>query len=293
MKKINSNFLMITLVMIWTLDVLTVSSAVEDMNQIFVLFCKYASAFLPMLLFVKYTEGIIKPNAKDIPILVFSSVLGDLCYFYFEYTALKYASGALVTIMLGFLPIASLVVETIMNHDKLSKKVFLEICMTIIGVVMILWAQIGRLDKGTIIAVICCIAGVSVWVLYGIVVNKLNNNYSSAQISLYQMIAALIMMAPIALTHLPTKAIPTSTLLFQLVFMGILSSGIGVLIEVKGLVDLGLTVSGVFLNILPVTTAIMEYFIYGKRLTLFQTVGFVIVIVFSILVIKEQESEKK
>ncbi len=125
---------------------------------------------------------------------------------------------------------------------------------------MILWTQIGSLDKGTIIAVICCIAGVSVWVLYGIVVNKLNNNYSSAQISLYQMIAALIMMAPIALTHLPTKAIPTSTLLFQLVFMGI------------------------------VTTVIMEYFIYGTRLTLLQTVGFVIVIVFSILVIKEQES---
>ena len=74
----------------------------------------------------------------------------------------------------------------------------------------------------------------------------------------------------------------------RLAYLGLGSAGFGYLILVRGIRDLGPTISAMFTNFLPVTSTVFGWLILGEHLGMLQIIGGVIVVIASCIVISEK-----
>ncbi len=291
MSKKHAHLLMVLLIAIWAMDSVTVSVALDSVNQIFLLCAKYAFALPIVFIVVALKHGLTIPKRKDFLLLIISALLGDVLYFFFEYTALKYLSVSTVTILLGFLPAVSYLTDCAVEKKKPNWKTFLVICISIAGLILVVINGESN-NSHKWIGYACCAICIIIWIIYGYLIRNLDKTYSSHTITLFQMATAFVIMLPIAISHIPTS-LSGRDFWISIVLMGILSGGFGCLIEVKGLVDLGTTISGVYgvyLNLLPVFTALAGVLFLHEHMTLIQCIGSVMIIVCGFIL--ERQSEK-
>jgi drug/metabolite transporter (DMT)-like permease len=71
---------------------------------------------------------------------------------------------------------------------------------------------------------------------------------------------------------------PDLPVLFHILFLGICCSALGYWLYAHSLETLGLSVSSVFINFIPVVTVISGFFILGERLTPLQWAGALLVV---------------
>ena len=268
---------MVLLILIWAVDSVTISQAMESVNQIFLLCAKYLCALPLVFGIVAKRNGLKLPKKKDILRLFFSMIFGDILYFFFEYTALKYLPVSTVTILLGFLPGASYLTDRIVLKEKAHAKTIGLILISFIGLAMVVLNGEAH-TKNSLIGYVCCAGCIAAWIAYGYLTRSLDTDYSGTAITLYQMIMTVALLLPIALAHRPASLSPHD-IWVSIILMGILSSGLGCVIEVKGLIDLGTTVSGVYLNLLPIFTAVAGVVFLHERMSVIQMIGAVIVII--------------
>ena len=281
--KTKSHILMVVLLLIWTVDTYLVSAAEESLHQIFLL-CFKTICSLPVLVgFMALTEGLRLPKRKDLPLLACSSFLGNILYFYLEYTAFKYLPVSLVMVLLGIMPVVSYLVECVRTRRAPLPVVLLAALLSVLGLALVVWDS-PETGRGTAIGCGCGLLCVVVWIVYGYVVRRLDRAYSTAAITLYESVIASVLMLPMALCHMPA-VLSTQNLWVSIVLMGLVATGFGYLIEVRGLIELGTTVSGIYVNFLPVFTAVAGYLFFGQPMTLLQLAGSALVILCGLFVI--------
>ena len=275
--------LMLVLLLIWTVDAVTVSTAVESMSQIFLLCFKTLCSIPVLAVFVHLREGLRLPRKKDVPLLLLATVLGDVLYFFFEYTAYKYLPVAQVTVLLGFLPAASYLVDCCVRRTRPEPRILMVILLSIVGLVLAVWDGQG---DGSVIGILSCVLCVIIWIAYGYVARALDRSFSPEAITLYESVGAVALMLIPALLRRPAE-IAAGDLWISIIGMGILTTGFGYIIEVRGLIDLGTTVSGIYLNFLPVFTAIAGALVLHQHMTPLQLAGSGLVILCGLHVVRK------
>lgn len=286
-KYYRTHILMFMLTLIWAADAITVSAAVESINQIALLCFKYIFALPVIALYVHITQGLRLPDKGDVPALFVSMLFGDIIYFASEYTALKYLSPGMATLFLCFIPAASYLVNCAVGKKMPDGKILFYIAATIAGLVPVtLGAETDR--TANFIGIASCVVCTASFIIYCHVTRRLSAKYTSAALTIYQQALAIAVMLPVALTHIPT-GLPVRDTIISIVIMGIMANGIGFIIELKGVVELGSTVTGIYINLLPVFSSAGAVIFLGDRLTPWQIAGGAVVLVFSCLVIQKTE----
>lgn len=133
-----------------------------------------------------------------------------------------------------------------------------------------------------------CFGAVGCWTAYLFVTESVSEDYDSNLIAFYQTLIAAIITMPYTLTHLPDFSAMEPKIVCELVYLGLVSEGLCFMIEVKGIQKLGPTISGVYSNFLPVTTAIFGVVMLGQSLGILQCIGGIIVIFSGCAVIWEK-----
>jgi drug/metabolite transporter (DMT)-like permease len=126
------------------------------------------------------------------------------------------------------------------------------------------------------------------WNLYNFLTASLHDRYESATLTLNQIICSILLVLPYALTHLPHSGTVTPGVVGGMLYLGILSTGVGFIIFVRSLHILGPTVTAIFSNFLPVTTTLFGWLILKETIQPVQMAGGIIVIAAGYLVIKEK-----
>ena len=284
-----THLLMLLLIVIWSIDAVTVSLAVSDMSQIFLLCFKTMCSIPVIALYTRAAEGLRLPRRKDVPLLLLATVLGDILYFYFEYTAYRYLPVSMVTLALGMLPAASHLTDCALAHRRPTAAIMVPILISIGGLAL---AVVPDASEGNALGYLSCALCVALWIAYGYVARRLGERrYGPAQITLYESVAASLIMLPFALLNAPAS-LTAFDVGIGIVVMGVVTTGFGYMLEVRGLIVLGTTVSGLYLNILPVFTAIAGIVFLREPMTALQWLGAAIVIVSSVFVIRETEKGK-
>ena len=281
-KQYGTHLLMALLILIWSMDAVTVSLAVQQMDEFFLLGFKTLCSLPVLFLYVGLREGLHLPRKRDIPLLIASAVLGDILYFGSEYTAYHYLPIGTVTVLLGILPAASYVVDCIVARRRPRPLVLVLIALSIGGLLLVVLYEMGT---GRLRGYLACAACTVIWIVYGYVTRRLHRTYSARSITLYESVLATAILLPIAILRRP-ETIGTAQVLISIVLMGILTSGFGYIIEVRGLVDLGTTVSGIYVNLLPLVTAAAGYLILHQSMTPLQLIGGAVMIVSGFFVIR-------
>lgn len=287
-KKKIMYFLMVILVLSWGLEYSIAKNALEALEPMTLLFFKYTIG-ATILLFIKIRlEGREFIRIKDLPIFLLCALLGEVGYFYCEYKAMSFLPVSLITIILAFLPVVSILIDRVLFKKRITKKIFAGIFLSIVGIVLIIGVDLGVLTQGRLYGYILAFCAVLFWNAYNFITASLHKKYESITLSLNQMICALLMIWPYALTHLPEWESVTPGIIGGVFYLGAISTAIGFVIAVKALHVLGPTVTAVFSNFLPVTTTFFGWVLLKETIQPAQMLGGVIVIAAGYFVIKER-----
>ena len=235
------------------------------------------------------TTGLHLPELKDMPLLILSTLLGHIGYFYCEYGALATVPVANITIILGFLPIGSVWVEKVLFRRKVNAKLILFMVVLIVGIFMVIGSDFASMRGGSVHGYLYCVGALLTWLAYLFVTEKVALKYGSIQIALYQAVMAWIFTIPAMVPHVTELPGLPPVIILELIYLGIVSEGLCFLAEVTGLEKLGPTISAVYSNFLPVTTAFFGLIMLHQSLVVLQCLGGVIVIISGVLVIREKD----
>lgn len=284
---------MFLLVSLWGFDYTVSKGALEVFRPLNLMFFKYTGGLAVMFLLKLFVDRKFTVRKQDILMFILCGLTGQVLYYFCEYTAMEYIPVSLITIILSFVPIVSILVERVAFHHKLSAKMIAWLIVCVIGVILVIGADFRILLQGRAIGYLLALGAVLAWNAYNFLTARISEYYTSLTMSFNQLFCTVLMSLPYAIHVMPPASEFTPELVLRLVYLGIGSAGFGYLILVRGLRDLGPTVSALFTNFLPVTSTIFGWLILGQHLSLLQIAGGVIVVAASCIVISEKGKQDK
>lgn len=291
-RKINeralAHILMIFLVISWGFDYVPAKWGLEIMEPMTLLFIKYVLGLIVAFIMKIATGNLNMIRKKDIPIFLLCAIFGELLYYYCEYTAMYYIPVALITIILGFVPVISVLVEKVIYKRSANGKIVIGIAFCILGICCVLGADLKVIFEGRIFGYILAFAAVFSWNAYNFITASLER-YDSLTVSCTQMLCTICLCLPLAIhSGFPALSEYSPQLIAGLLWIGIFDAGIGFIIMVYGLKKLGPTISALYSDFLPVSTTFFGAVLLHESITWLQVIGGIIVVAAGFVVIREK-----
>ena len=288
-SKAKHHALMALLIIIWGVEFAVSSDALNIYDSISLVFAKYVVGLVTMGTVMVVTKQSWRLRRKDIPVLIVCALAGPVLYFQCEYAAIGLMPVANITIMLAFLPVVTVLLERVMFGRRITAKLMIGIFACIIGIVITVGSDLLGNGVGKPLGYLFCLGALCCWAVYLFATEKVGQDYSTVTIAFYQTLIAVIVTAPLGIPHLPPLSdCLQPKLLMEILYIGVITEGCGFLIEVNGVKHLGTTITGIYSNLLPVTTALAGLLFLQQGLVPLQILGGVVVITAGVIVIREK-----
>lgn len=108
-------------------------NVLEVFRPLNLMFFKYFGGLIVITLIKAVAERKFTIRKKDIIFFVMCSLTGQVLYYFCEYTAMEYIPVALITIILSFVPIISILIERVFFKTKLSVSIIAGLVVCVIG----------------------------------------------------------------------------------------------------------------------------------------------------------------
>ncbi len=280
--------LMTIIVAMWGYEYVAAKHALEALEPMTLVFLKYSIALICLILFKLKIDGKSFMRRGDLPYYVVCAIFGEIVYFWAEYTAMDYIPIALITIILAFVPVASVITEKLVYKVKANYKIFIGIFFCIIGISFVVGADFSTLFSGRIIGYLLSLLAVLSWNAYNFVTRKLTGQYTELTLTVNQLIMTVALSAPLAIPRMPSLSAFTPPVVGGIIYLGIVSAALGFIMYIFALKVLGPTATALFSNFLPITAALFGWVCLSEIILPLQIFGGVMVIGAGSFVIREK-----
>lgn len=287
-KKRGVIVLMLLLILIWSFDYVVAKHALETFDPLSLLHLKYTVGLVLMVIIKRFADPGLKLQRRDLGTLIACSIMGEIVYFYCEYSALDYLPVSLITILLAFVPAVSILIEIIVYRVIPSRKLLIGILFSAVGVMLIIGVDLRALMEGRLVGYLFVFGAILAWNAYNFITARLHANYSSISLTVMQLACTVLLLSPYAYANFPGVQVFTPDIIGGIIYLGIFGAGIGFFIQVKALHILGPTTTALFSNFMPVVATIMGWILLNETISLLQGAGGVLVIAAGYFVIKEK-----
>jgi drug/metabolite transporter (DMT)-like permease len=290
-QKMNRNLahvLMVFTVTSWGLEYALAKDAISVIEPITLVCFKYTIALVVIALVKFKMEGRTGMKRGDILVFMLCAATGEILYFYMEYEAMNYMPISLITIILTFVPVVSIFVEWIAFKKVPSAALLVGIAVSLFGLVLIVGVDLGTLLSGRAIGYLLCLGAVASWNIYNFITAHLGGRYQPLTLTFNQLTCTVLLSWPIALANLPDAGDITWIVAGEVLYLGIMSGGVGFVIYVAALYTLGPTTVSVYANFMPITATFFGWVLLNEMITGTQMIGGVIVVAAGYFVIREK-----
>ena len=284
---------MFVLVFMWGLDYSVAKNALEVFRPLNLMFFKYLGGLIVITAIKVAAERRFTVRKKDIIFFVLCSLTGQVLYYFCEYTAMEYIPVALITIILSFVPIISILIERVFFKTKMPVRIITGLVVCVIGVGLVIGADFKSLFSGRALGYLLAFGAVISWNMYNFITARISRTYTELTMAFNQLLCTVLISLPYAAAVMPPAECFTPKIILSLAYLGVGSAGTGYLIYVRGVKYLGPTISSLFSNFLPVTSTFFGWLILGQSLGIMQIAGGLIVIVSACYVIIEKNRLQK
>lgn len=277
--------------LIWGISYLCTRVALTAFSPLQLGFTRFLIATIILFVILMIIEKKIKVDKEDLPRLASVGIIGVAAYAFFENNGIKLTSASSASMIIASVPIFSLIGDWLINKNKLTLRKTISVALSVGGVFLIV---IGNMDQngfsGHIIGFIFMFCAAMSWVTFNFIVKPLYEKYSGLTITFFQILFGMIALAPFAVFHYPVKALLSTSVLLNVLFLAIFCSAIAYFLYIFSLNQLGVTVTTLFVNFLPVVTVVLSFFILKEKVVAVQILGGAIVI-FSVCLITLEKKD--
>lgn len=264
----------------WAFSFVWVKEAYETFGPITTIFFRLIISSVLLLLFLKLINRLKPIEKQDYKSFLALAFFQPFLYFVSESYGLEMVSSTLAAVIVSTIPIFSSLFAFLFFKEKFSKLGVLGIILSFLGVGFLIFDK-GFLLKAPILGVALMFVAVMSTIGYSLVLRKLVNKYSSVNIITYQNVIGIFMFLPLWLwleadlfKTLEFKANSTMAI-FEL---AIFASTIAFILYTKAIKTLGVSKTNMFINLIPVFTALFAWWVIDEALTMQKIIGISVVI---------------
>lgn len=270
---------MLVAVFVWGISFINIRVAMEVMGAMTLGAMRFLMATIILWVIMKARKVNLAINKKDLPLFIIAAGIGITVYFYFENNGVKYTSASIASIIIGAIPVFSVIAEALIYKKKLSKVLITSVALSVVGVGLIVGIDISDIENGgSLLGYLMMFGAVFSWIVYSIANKPLFERYDQAPITFYQSLIGLIFFLPFVPFEQNHWEAFNLEIFGHVFFLAAFASALGFYLYLKGLDYLGISESSIYINLIPVVTVIFSYFWLGETLNLMQLVGGGIVI---------------
>jgi drug/metabolite transporter (DMT)-like permease len=274
-------------VIMWGFSFLSIKLTVAVFPPMTLALLRFLMASIFLFGAFKWQEPQTRLAKKDYPAMTLAGIIGITLYFYFQNNGVKLITASAASIIIAFIPIMTLVADTVILKSRLTKQKIWGVILSVIGVCLVVGLDIHWADSG--LGYLMMFGAAVAWVIYGLITKPLFKKYSQLAIVFYQTIFGTIALLPFAFFEKTDWSQVTPIILFHLIYLGVFCSALGYYIYLFALDKLGPNITTLFLNLIPVVAVGAGWFILSERLTLLQIIGGLLVITSVTIVIWDQK----
>lgn len=286
MQKFVAYIGLVVAVVIWSISFVSIDICLEYItaSEVNVIRFAIASSILVVVFLLRGKK--MKFRKKDLPKILLSGVFGTAAYYYFENISLDYISPAMVSIVTGAIPVMTLAIAMLVMGKRTKFRNIFFIMVSFSGIIVLTnpFSSVVSSNLSGIGLVLC--ANLS-WVIYTLINEKLNQEYDKLNLLTIQMFFGTITFFIIYLVEIRlgkavivdiSKIITNGPLVMHLLFLGALSSIVAYYLYNNALHIVGVTVSALFINIIPVATLLFSVVMKQETLSFNKVIGCVMVV---------------
>jgi drug/metabolite transporter (DMT)-like permease len=264
-------------VFVWGFSFISIKVALTELPPMTLGALRFAIA----LVFLVFIKRRIAPEEKiklrDMPLLAGAGLFGVTFYFFCENNGVALVTVSEASITIGSIPVITLLVERISGMVKrIALRCVLGAALSIVGVCLV--AGTSFTVSGNLLGYLYMGGAAICWVVYCFLTRPLFERCSQIHIVFWQSVFGFLGFLPFALAEHSRWIMPGLPVMLHTVFLGIFCSAIAYWLYAQSLRVLGVAISAIFINFIPVITAIAGFFLLGDRLHPIQWTGAVLVI---------------
>jgi drug/metabolite transporter (DMT)-like permease len=226
-----------------------------------------------------------KLRSRDIPLLVGAGFSGVTLYFFCENNGVSLVTASEASIAIGAIPVLTMIADWLSRklgrgrHNRfpqLGARQWFGAFVSIAGVWLV--AGVSFALSGSILGYIYMAGAALSWVAYSLLTRPLFDRCSRIYIVFWQSLVGFVCFIPFSVLEFSRWGRPDLPIILHLVFLGICCSALGYWFYAHSLEVLGMSVSAIFINLIPLLTVIFGFFVMHDRLTVLQWCGAALVI---------------
>ncbi len=279
MKKHYPLLAIITAVTMWGLSFLSIKVTVAVLPPMTQALLRFIIASLVLLAMLLFDKTAVRPDKKDLPLLIVAGALGITLYFFFENNGMKRITASSASLIVATVPVLTILADAVAYKSRLSGRKWTSVLLSVLGTYFIvqsgLWGEGGTGDW----AGYAMMFGATVaWVVYTLATKALFDKYSELVIVFYQTVFGTLLTIPFAMLEKTDWAAVTVPIALNLIFLGIFCSALATYFYVYAMDALGISLCSVIMNLVPVVAVTASCIILKEKVTLLQLFGGALVI---------------
>ena len=233
-----------------------------------------------LLAILKWTEGSVRIERRDLPLVVFSALIGivinQLGFMY----ATTYTTATTISLVLASIPAFAAVSASVLGHERIGARHWTGIAVAAFGTVLVLEGGPGRLDLTSLRGDLLALLAAATWGIYSTIVRPLFARYSPNRISTLVLCAAVPMLTIVGfpqVVHQDYGAITLGgwgALLFS-VFFGLVFTNI---LWFGAIHRGGAARATAVMPIQPFLGALFAFALLGESVTVLQVAGGLVIV---------------
>lgn len=223
-------------------------------------------------------KKLLPPRSALLPLFLMG-VTGAVLFNLLQFLALEQTTATNVGLISTLNAISIAVCSFIFFKEKINVLQFVSMIFSLFGVLLVLskgkMEYLLSLNFNT--GDLWMLAAVGVWGIYTICTKWAMTKTSTFMATLYSAIFGLMILLPL---NVPSFTVSNINLPFigALLYTGVISTVVCMVLWNLGVQKVGSTTSGVFLNFNPIFTAILAFIFLGEQMTWIQGIGSAVVI---------------
>lgn len=264
----------------WSFSFVWVKEVYLVYGPLTTVFFRLIIASLLLLAFAFATKKMVKIERKDFFTFILLSLFEPFLYFMGESYGLKYVSSTVGAIIVATIPLFSPLAASRFHGEKLSGRTFAGILISFIGVALVVFDSSFNLTASPLGIALEFVAVLSA-IGYIVVLKKLAVKYNPTSIITYQNLLGIIYFLPFWLLfeYSDFMATPFNFPAFAgILKLSVFASCIAFIFYAQSVKRLGINSVNIFINVIPVFTAIFAWYILDEPLSLRKFFGITVVI---------------
>lgn len=273
----NTKFFVYTAIVVavifWSLSFIWYKTALQYFSPVGIITFRLTISSIILLVVGTALRQLQKFRLKDFKPLFIMTLFEPFIYSLCEANGLTMVSSTLAAVIIATIPLFTPIGAFLFFKEKISMQNTLGILLSVIGVTLVAY-QTGNHAQGSFMGILLMFGAVIAAIGYAIGLKKMTQRYNSFSIVAYQNLLGAIMIIPVFLiTDRITPAMFSYEALLPIFKLTIFASTIAFVLYAYTMKHLSIAKLNVFLNLIPVFTAIAAYFLLNDKFSTTNLVG--------------------